>query len=101
MIHTLTEGNGLPMANITTSAKGNEREQLRKRGIRAQFPKRQYKGRPIKIDVPHFQQKRCFAWYQRKYRRLAVRWERKAKNFEGFLSLAMIHLWITKILLVG
>lgn len=119
LIHTLTEGNGMPLANCTTSANGSEREQiiflldsvklktltrgrprkrvkvlaadkgydckrqralLRRRGIRPQFPKRTWKGRkapgrPIKISVPRFQQERCFAWYQRKYRRLVVRWE--------------------------
>ena len=28
LIHTLREGNGLPVANCTTAANGNEREQL-------------------------------------------------------------------------
>lgn len=104
----------MPLANSTTPANGNEREQvlplldrvklktlrcgrprkrlkvlaadkgydskqqrasLRQRGIRPQIPKRVWKtkknkGRPIKISVPRFQQERCFAWYQRKYRRL-------------------------------
>lgn len=145
LIHTITEGNGMPMANRTTSANGSEREQvlplldsikvltgkrgrpkkrfrvlaadkgydckekrslLRKRGIRPQFPKRVYqskkcRGRPIKDDTPRFQQERCFAWYQRKYRRLVVRWERKCVVFDAFLALATIHMWITKILLVG
>ncbi|MEJ6479944.1 IS4/IS5 family transposase [Nostoc punctiforme UO1] len=98
LIHTLTEGNGMPLANCTTPANGNEREQviplldkgydskqkradLRFPSIRPQIPKRVWKtkknrGRPIKISVPRFQQERCFAWYQRKYRRLVVRWER-------------------------
>ena len=145
LIHTLTEGGGMPIANCTTSANGSERDQifplidsvklktlkqgrpkkrfrvlaadkgydskekraaLRKRGIRPQLPKRNYKtkrnrGRPIKISVPRFQQERCFAWYQRKYRRLVVRWERQKANFDAFLSLATIHIWINKILLVG
>lgn len=145
LIHTLTEGSGMPLANCTTAANGSEREQilplldsvklktlkrgrpkkrvkvlaadkgydskekraaLRKRGIRPQLPKRIYKtkknrGRPIKISVPRFQQERCFAWYQRKYRRLVVRWERQKINFDAFLSLATVHIWINKILLVG
>ena len=145
LIHTLTEGNGMPIANLTTAAKGSEREQifplldsvklktlkpgnpkrkvkilaadkgydskgkrlaLRKRGIRPQFPKRVYKskkhrGRPIKNDTPRFQQERCFSWFQRKYRRLVVRWERQPLVFDGLLALATIHMWITKILLVG
>ena len=42
-----------------------------------------------------------FAWYQRKYRRLVVRWERQPRVFDGFLTLATIHIWINKILLVG
>ncbi len=60
-----------------------------------------YRDRPIKDDVPRFQQERGFPWYQRKYRRLVVRWERLPKVFDGFLALATIHLWITKIILVG
>jgi IS5 family transposase len=145
LIHTLTEGNGMPLANSTTPANGSEREQiiplldkvklktlkpgrprkrlkvlatdkgydskekraiLRKRGIRPQIPKRVWKnrknkGRPIKIAVPRFQQERCFAWFQRKYRRLAVRWERQSVYFNSFINLATIHLWIQRIILVG
>ena len=153
LIHTLTEGNGMPLTNSTTAANGSEREQifplldsvklktlkpgrprkrvkvlaaermrmrpvlafgksdakhrgydskekrlaLRKRGIRPQLPKRNYKtkknlGRPIEISVPRFQQERCLAWYQRKYRRLVVRWERQKANFDAFLFLATIHI---------
>lgn len=135
----------MPLANCTTPANGNEREQvlplldkvklktlkpgrprkrlkvlaadkgydckdkraaLRRRGIRPQIPKRVWKtkknrGRPIKISVPRFQQERCFAWYQRKYRRLSVRWERQKVYFDSFLDLATIHIWIQRILLVG
>ncbi len=79
---------------------------LRKRGIRPQFPKRvgktkKNRGRPIKISVPRFQQERCFAWFQRKYRRLVVRWERIPACFNAFVTLATIHIWINRILLVG
>lgn len=135
----------MPLANCTTAANGNEREQiiplldsiklktlkrgrpkkrvkvlaadkgydsiekramLRKRGIRPQLPKRVWKnqkkrGRPIKVSVPRYQQERCFAWYQRKYRRLVVRWERQKTNFDALLSLGTIHIWMNKILLVG
>jgi Transposase DDE domain len=84
----------------------NLRGALRKRGIRPQLPKRvrktkKYQGRPIKISVPRFQIERCFAWFQRKYRRLVVRWERISTCFNAFLSLATIHIWINRILLVG
>ena len=82
------------------------RAALRKRGIRPQLPKRNWKtkknrGRPIKSSVPRFQQERCFAWFQRKYRRFVVRWERIFAVFNAFLTLATIHLWINRILLVG
>ena len=145
LIHTMTDGNGMPLANCTTAANGSEREQvmplidriliknnqlgrprkrvkvlaadkgydskdlrgaLRKRGIRPQLPKRVRKtkknlGRPIKISAPRFQIERCFAWFQRKYRRLVVRWERISACFNAFVSLATIHIWINRILLVG
>jgi hypothetical protein len=145
LIHTLTDGNGMPLANRTTPASGSERDQviplldsvkvkthkpgrprkrlkvlaadkgydskekraaLRKRGIRPQWPKRVWKtkknrGRPIQISVPRFQQERYFAWFQRKYRRLVVRWERISACFNAFLSLATIYIWINRILLVG
>ena len=142
--HSLTEGGGMPLANHTTPANGDERaqvlplldavqvrtgkrgrprkrlkviapdkgydakalrQQLRKRGIRAQLPKRVWKtkknrGRPIKKAVPRFQAERTFAWFQKKYRRLVVRWERIAACFDAFLAVATIHIWIQR-LIVG
>ena len=103
--HSLTDAGGMPLANRTTPANGDERAQvvplldgvkvhtgkrgrprkrvkvlatdkgydakalrqtLRKRGIRAQLPKRVWKtkkhrGRPIKNVVPRFQAERTFA----------------------------------------
>ena len=109
-LKTLKPGNPKRKVKILAADKGydskDKRSALRKRGIRPQLPKRNYKtkrnrGRPIKISVPRFQQERCFAWYQRKYRRLVVRWERQKTNFDAFLSLATVHIWINKILLVG
>ena len=81
------------------------RRGLRKRGIRPQIPKRVWKtrkprGRPPKQDVPRFQAERTFAWCQRKYRRLVVRWERLGACFNAFLTIAVIHMWVQK-LIVG
>ena len=81
------------------------RQQLRQRGIRPQIPKRVWKtkpprGSPIKKVVPRFQAERTFAWFQKKYRRLVVRWERIAACFAAFLALATIHIWIHR-LIVG
>ena len=144
LIHSLTDAVGMPLANRTTPAHGNERaqvmplldavhlrtgkrgrprkrpkvlvtdkgydaqdlrQQLRTRGIRAQIPKRVWKtkkprGRPIKIAVPRFQAERTFAWFQKKYRRVVVRWERLAACFAAFLAIATIHIWIQR-LIVG
>ena len=144
LIHSLTDVVGMPLANRTTPANGNERaqvmplldavhlrtgkrgrprkrpkvlvtdkgydaqdlrQQLRTRGIRAQIPKRVWKtkkprGRPIKIAVPRFQAERTFAWFQKKYRRVVVRWERLAACFAAFLAIATIHIWIQR-LIVG
>jgi IS5 family transposase len=82
------------------------RQKLRNRGIRAQIAKRRWHrkpplGRPIQMSVPRFQQERCFAWLQRKYRRLVVRWERLASCFDAFLHLSIIHIWLNKLILVG
>jgi Transposase DDE domain len=141
LIHSLTDAAGMPLANRTTPAHGNERAQvlplldavrphpgkrgrarkrpkviptekgdaakalrqnLRKRGIRAQSPTRVWRtkkprGRPSKIDVPRFQAERTFAWFQKKYRRLVVRWERLAACFAAFLAMATIHIWIQRL----
>ena len=81
------------------------RQKLRQSGIRAQIPKRvwqskQPRGRPIKQEVPRFQAERTFAWFQKKYRRWVVRWERLVACFEAFLAIATIHIWIQR-LIVG
>jgi Transposase DDE domain len=94
---------------VLTTDKGYDakalRLQRRKGGIRAQIPTRVWKtkqarGRPIKMDVPRFQAERTCAWFQQKYRRLVVRWERLAACFTAFLAIATIHIWIQR-LIVG
>ena len=40
---------------------------------------------------------RTFAWYQRKFRRLNIKWERNAAPWLGLLSLALSYYWITKL----
>ena len=52
----------------------------------------------IKKGVPRFQAERTFAWFQKKYRRLVVRWERQVACFEAFLAIATIHIWIQRLL---
>ncbi len=110
-LHIRTGKRGRPRKRLKVLAmdKGydakNLRRRLRRRGIRPQIPNRGWKsrqprGRPIKQDVPRSQAERTFAWFQRKYRRLVVRWERLATCFNAFLAVAMIHMWVHK-LIVG
>jgi Transposase DDE domain len=88
-VHICTGKRGRPRQRLKVVAtdKGYDakvlRQCLRTRGIRPQIPKRVWetrkpRGRPIKQGVPRFQAERPFAWFQRKYRRLVVRWERLA-----------------------
>jgi transposase len=110
-LHIRTGKRGRPRKRLKVLAadKGYDardlRQRLRKRGIRPQIPKRVWKtkrprGRPIKQGVPRFQAERTFAWFQRKYRRLVVRWERLAACVNAFLAIAMIHIWVHR-LIVG
>jgi IS5 family transposase len=110
-IHVRTGKRGRPRKRLKVLAadKGYDaqdlRRRLRTRGIRPQIPKRVWKsrqprGRPIKKDVPRDQAERTFAWFQRKYRRVVVRWERLAACFNAFLAIAMIHIWVHR-LIVG
>ena len=80
------------------------RQQLRTRGIRAQIPTRSWKskpprGRPMKRDMPRFQAERTVAWFQKKYRRLVVRWERLAACFTAVLAMATRHLWVQRLIM--
>jgi transposase len=108
-VHTGKRGRPRKRLKVIATDKGYDakglRQQLRQRGMRAQIPKRVWKtkkprGRPIKPVVPRFQAERTFAWFQKKYRRLVVRWERLAACFEAFLAIATIHIWISR-LIVG
>ena len=81
------------------------RRRLRPRGIRPQLPKRVWKrrrprGRPSKQEVPRYQAERTLAWCQRKDRRLVARWERLAACVNAFLAMAMMHIWVHR-LIVG
>lgn len=77
------------------------RKNLRKRGIQPQIPRRRNAkkrpGRPVLMDAPRFQVERAFSWLQRKFRRLAVRWERLPHCFDAFLSLGISFMWIQRL----
>jgi IS5 family transposase len=110
-LHVRTGQRGRPRKRfkVLVADKGYDakdlRHRLRRRGMRAQIPKRVWntkksRGRPIKKDAPRYQAERTLAWFQRKDRRLVVRWERLAAPFNAFLALALIHMWIHR-LIVG
>jgi hypothetical protein len=108
-VWTGTRGRPRTRVNVLTTDTGDDakalRQRLRRRGIRAQIPKRVWKttntrGRPITHTVPRFQAERTLAWFQKQYRRLVVRWERLASCVAAFVALATIHMWVHR-LLVG
>lgn len=80
------------------------RRQVRQRGIQpliSQNPRRRKHpklGRPRAVPVDRWKVERCFAWLQRKFRRLACRWERRNRYWLGFLSLAFSLVWLNVLL---
>jgi hypothetical protein len=53
-----------------------------------------YKGNRWKVE-------RGISWLQRKYRRIVVRWERRMKYWEGFLSLGILLYWVRQLVICG
>jgi len=80
------------------------RQKLRSKGIKPLIAKRVWKnrkqprGRKAAQGKTRWQVERCFAWMQRKFRRVVVRWERKSKYWYGFLLLAISFMWIDKLI---
>jgi transposase len=109
--HLRTGHRGRPRQRLKVLAmeKGSDakarRQRPRRRGIRPQIPTRVWKrrkprGRPSKTGGPRFQAERTFAWLQRKYRRVVVRWARLAACCNAFLAMAPMPMWARK-LIVG
>jgi transposase len=80
------------------------RRKIRKRGIKPLMPKRQgpngkaRRGRPPHSPIDRWKVERAHAWMQRKFRRLAVRWERRNPYWRGFIALALCLFWTGRIL---
>jgi transposase len=82
------------------------REKLRRRGIKPEIAKRVWKskprrGRPAKSTAPRYIVERNHSWFQRKFRRIVVRWERIPLYFNAFLAIAFSVIWMQKIILLG
>ena len=80
------------------------RNLLRNKGIRPVIPRRvrkkckkQRRGRKPPKNRNRWKVERCFAWIQRKFRRLNIRWERRSKYWDGFMMLGISLIWITKL----
>jgi hypothetical protein len=78
------------------------REFLLRKGITPQIPRKSTakprRGRQVLMRAPRFQMERTCSWLQRKFRRLAVRWERLPQCFNSFLSLGIIVLWMQRLM---
>jgi transposase len=81
------------------------RAYLRRRGIKANIPvnirnrRRPRHGRTYRLDLEAYKRmrssvERFFAWLTNGFRRLAIRWERLASTFTGFIQLACIIIYL-------
>jgi len=103
-IHVKTGKPGRPPKKIAAD-KGYDAEEvrnyLRSKGILPRIPKRKNagkrRGRPVKTDISRFQVERTFSWLQRKFRRLAVRRQKKSRCFYTFLLPAVIFIRFQKL----
>jgi len=83
------------------------RQALRRQGIRASIPERQYqhrrkRGRPPlqdpKLNRRRWVVERTFAWLNNTFRRLRVRYERRASTYYALCALACIMLCLGAVL---
>lgn len=80
------------------------RDQLRRLGIKPLICRRIWQGRkqPVgrKPSKPkdRFKVERCFAWMQKKFRRLCIKWERRKQYWNGFMLISIAWMWLTKLL---
>lgn len=59
-------------------------------------------ARPLKVlEKYRWKVERGISWLQRKYRRMVIRWERRMKYWEGFLTLGLLLYWARKMVLCG
>jgi len=72
-------------------------------GIKPIIPYRRFKNRAQKNVNKASSKKRWlierfFSWIKRKFRRIATRWERKMIIWKGFIKIAIIMIWVEKLI---
>ena len=91
---------------IFEADKGYDADQLREKLLRRIiFPwicRRKKPGKVVeRIDAVlkriRWKVERAISWLQRKFRRLAVRWERRVCYWKGFLAFGLIVFWIDRL----
>lgn len=92
---------------IFEADKGYDADQLRGKLLRRKiFPwicRRKKPGKMVeKIESTlkriRWKVERAISWLQRKFRRLALRWERRVRYWKGFLTFGLITFWIGRLL---
>lgn len=100
--HVLSNG----IIPIFEADKGYDAEQLRDKLLKRRiFPWICRRKKPGKAAVKaesvlkriRWKVERAIGWLQRKFRRLAVRWERKLRYWKGFLTFSLITFWINRL----
>ena len=139
--HLLVDGNGSPVAFVSTAANGDERQQVEPLIDRVQvcvdrwrerfesftifeadkgydantlreklltrkiFPWICRRRKPGQVGEKiesvlkraRWKVERAISWLQRKFRRLAVRWERRTRYWKGFLTFGLVVFWINRL----
>jgi len=80
------------------------RNNLRSKGIKPLIPRREWHNRKQprgpKPAGPkdRWKVERCFAWMQKKFRRLCIKWERRRQYWNGFIMLGIALMWMGRLL---
>jgi len=94
------------MIPILEADKGYDAEELRdkllKRKIfpwicRRKKPRKEAEKVESVLKRIRWKVERAISWLQRKFRRLAVRWERRVCYWKGFLALSLILFWVNRL----
>jgi len=97
----------LGMIPIFEADKGYDANELRRKLLkRSIFPWICRRKKPGQIAAKvesslkriRWKVERAISWLQRKFRRLAVRWERRTRYWKGFLTFSLITFWLDRLL---